>query len=231
MRTTPSFGIGQCDNEVADYAWTAVVDLCDRIGIGHEPLCSTFMVALRANARTMAGSLSQSLVPCTPESRILFDLIGELLVGNVKIQGYEYLLTALDLIVQGHNVLLTSNHTSGADSLVLEHIVNTRSGPGTTASWVYAFGHAVNLYLMPLTSSAGVNRLQIFSTKWSSLVDADTRSRWRMQNVTSMRAVRSLAGDGGQFVVLYAEGGRGEGSLLAGDPATMQIPGQSHLNP
>lgn len=221
----PTFGIGDGGQEVLDYAQEAVIRLCERLGIDREPLATVFMDALRANAATLGATLSSPYVPAVRESRRLLELIEHYLVGGVRTIGLEHTRMALELLQHGHTVLLVSNHTSGADSLVLDYVVNSHFGHDTTASWTYMSGHAVNLFLMPLVVSAGVNRIQIFSAKYAGMADAATRAAWRAHNVASMRQVASLGNKGGQMLVLYPEGGRGEnGVLLPGEPMTMGIP-------
>lgn len=221
----PTFGIGECGQGVFDYSQEALLRLCERLGIDPEPLTTAFMDALRVNAATLASTLNSPYVPTVPESRRLLDLIEDYLVGGVRAFGLEHVGAAQALAEQGNTVLLVSNHTSGADTLVLDRTVNDRFGSGTTAPWTYMSGHAVNLFLLPLVVSAGVSRIQIFSAKHASMVDAETRAAWQAHNVASMRQVAAVARRGGQMLVLYPEGGRGENHvLLPGEPRTMGIP-------
>ena len=222
----PTFGIGECGQEVFDYSKGALHRLCERLGIiDSQLLVTAFMDALRVNAATLASTLSSAYVPAVPESRRLLDMIEWYLVGNVRTFNLEHVGAALKLMEQGHTVLLVSNHTSGADTLVLDRMVNEHFGRGTTAPWTYMSGHAVNLFLLPLVVSAGVNRIQIFSAKHAAMVDAEIRAAWQAHNIASMRQVATLARKGGQLLALYPEGGRGEnGVLLPGEPKTMGIP-------
>jgi hypothetical protein len=81
----------------------------------------------------------------------------------------------------------------------------------------------VNLYLLPLVVAGGVNRLQIFSERYAQLVDGEMRKQMRAQNAAALRRLHAMAGEGGHCIVLYPEGGRGEGTLKPGEPQTMQI--------
>jgi 1-acyl-sn-glycerol-3-phosphate acyltransferase len=218
----PKFGVGEVDAVLA-YAREAVPRLCQRIGCRNSAeVEAAFMEALVANATRMQDSLLAPFVPWIEPSRKLLTMMERELILGVDFSGLQHVDEALDFMATGGNVLLVSNHTSGADTLVLDWVVNLHAH-NAAYNWTYMAGHVVNLYLLPLVVTGGVNRLQIFSERYAQLVDANMRSQMRAQNTTALRALRNIAGRGGQCVVLYPEGGRGEGALKPGEAQTMQI--------
>lgn len=122
MSRVPAFGVGECDS-VIDYAGPAVARLCARLGLSDnvDRVQAAFMAALRANAATMQRSLGSSYVPYVPESRRLLTLIESLLIRDTDVWGYPSMQAAQRIMARGGNVLLVSNHTSGADTLVLDY--------------------------------------------------------------------------------------------------------------
>ncbi|HSE60826.1 MAG TPA: 1-acyl-sn-glycerol-3-phosphate acyltransferase [Candidatus Saccharimonadales bacterium] len=218
----PKFEIGEIDPVLA-YAVEAVPRFCERIGCDNpRTIHNAFMAALVANANRIHETLTAAYVPRDPASRRLLTLMESVLVRELETDGHEHLLHALKFMEQGGNVLLVSNHTSGADTLVLDWVAN-KVASDAAHSWTYMAGHVVNLYLLPLVVAGGVNRLQIFSERYAGLVSNDLRQQMRAQNASALLYLRALAEGGGQCVVLYPEGGRGEGALKPGEPQTMQI--------
>jgi len=182
-----------------------------------------FMMALLANAARMDACKEAPFVQAIPESRRLFDLLALHFVTDVKVTGLENVARALQFMANGGNVLLVSNHTSGADTLVLDYVVN-KTFNNAAHDWIYMAGHVVNYYLVPMTMSGGIHRVQIFSAKYCQQATTEERQRMKQNNMRALMSIAPQIIEGGKCVVLYPEGGRGEGSLLAGEPRTMKIP-------
>lgn len=218
------FVAGETDR-VVEYADREIWALGARLGLDsatQATLHETFMAALRVNAARMQDCLEAPLVESVSESRDLFALLGRLMIAGVDLSGIEHMARALKFMAEGGNVLLLSNHTSGADTLVLEHVVNTHFADATR-SWLYMAGHVVNLYLLPVACSSGVTRVQIFSTKYCAAASDEARRRMHRNNARALLSLAPRATKGGTCVVLYPEGGRGNGALLEGDPKVMKI--------
>lgn len=224
-RVAPVFAAGETE-PVIRYARESLPLMADRLGLSPADkarLCELFMAALTANAARMDTVLNAPFVEPLPESRELVTLLGNLLVGDVDHSGLEHVGAALEFMAQGGNVLFVSNHTSGADTLVLDHVVNT-AFPKATYPWLWMAGHVVNLYLLPLAICGGLHRIQIFSSKYSAAAAPEIQRDMRTRNVQALMSIAPLVMQGGACIGLYPEGGRGNGGLLAGDPKTVKIP-------
>jgi 1-acyl-sn-glycerol-3-phosphate acyltransferase len=164
-------------------------------------------------------------VDALPVSRQFFSLLGETLVGDrVQVAGLEQVARALEFMNEGGNVLLVSNHTSGADTLVLHHVVNNRFH-NAAHQWLHMAGHVVNLYLLPLVVTGGVRRVQIFSARYcQETQDPKALREMKAKNAQALSSIGPMISGGGQCVVLYPEGGRGDGALKKAEPRTMKIP-------
>jgi len=232
----PNFGIGQTDG-VASYCQQVFPRLCENTGISEsdrQRLFGTFFKTVMACSSSLGSSLNQPMTQSLPEGRELIQLIAELLVSKEStLSGKEHLDEAFEFMAQGGNVLLVQNHRSGADSLVMEGLMHRNYDKDCTKDWVYMSGHAVNLYLLPYLISSGFNRAQIFSKKYQSMaaqgngVLQDTganEEKMRAQNLRALSSLGKYAQDGGKLVVLYPEGGRGEGEMKNGEQGTVAIP-------
>lgn len=192
-----------------------------------DQVLSLFSASLRDNAETFNPELQQPYTPFTPSSRELFFFLGQLLFEHdaTPIIGLHHVQTALDLLAAGHNLLVVQNHTSGADTLLLEHAIAQQFGVQTTDQWSYMAGHVANLYLYPLTITAAVNRVPIISSRYIGEAPEEDRPAMREQNTQACLSLLPSIQAGGCVVVLYPEGGRGEnGVMKPGDPKTMKIP-------
>lgn len=230
MRILPVFGIGQIDG-VGDYVMSVLPELGARLG-----LCSTeqasmerlFKASLEACGKSLPRYMNEAFAPAIPEARELFDWLGTVLVRpDSRLIGAEHVARARALVESGANVLLVSNHTSGADHPATEYLINRELGGGATCSWIYMSGHVVNLFLIPLALSGGINRIQIFSQRYRSLAKecGDGNDAWMAsRNRAAMFELARRTEQGGQLIVLYPEGGRGDGALLSGVAQTMKIP-------
>jgi len=223
---TPVFAAGETDAVIA-YADTEIPVMAKRLGLEGDDVDTLhilFMDALRVNAARMAECLEAPYVEAVPESRRLFDILGQMMINNVDTEGLENLAAAIEFMKQGGNVLLISNHTSGADTLVLDTVVN-KEFDGVARDWIYMAGHVVNYFLLPLAIAGGVNRVQIFSAKYCAQAGPDALQRMKENNAQAMMAIGPKVMAGGRCIVLYPEGGRGEnGKMLEGEPRTMKIP-------
>lgn len=221
-----SFGIGQ-RNGVLDFVRRQLPHFAERLSlcpVATSELTRHFEASLLACGERMDAMMTMPYVPAIPEARELIDYLAPLLIGgNSRLVGANHLATAMEYQRQGGNVLLVSNHASGADTLLLDYLVNQAFG-NAGHGWHYMAGHVVNLFLIPLALSAAVNRIQIFSVKYRSEGIGDPAFDMARCNMLAMRRVAQIASQGGQLIVLYPEGGRGDGCLKEGEPRTMKIP-------
>lgn len=202
--------------------------LRQRLGLreqeGHE-LETLFMRALDVNAARMEACQSMGFVAPLPESRALLDFLGRALVHpQSRLVHPEHMQEALQWMRRGGNVLMVQNHTSGADPVVWDHLVN-REFDHVARHFGYMAGHVVSMYLIPLTICAGFGRFQIFASKYKKLAEefGITEHDMTMQNFRALRELETFVAQGGRLIGFYPEGGRGEGQLLAGDPKTAKI--------
>lgn len=222
----PKFDIAQTDG-VREYCDGAVQRLSRRLDLSaceSATLRDLFFGSLRACMERIKNCLAEPYVPVIPESREFYDYLGKLIVGkDSKIVGAKNLEKAYEMRRQGWNVLLVQNHTSGADMIAMEQLI-ARAGIGRTDDWSYMAGHVVNLYLIPMTLAGAFGRYQIFSVKYRSLGACGNEQQMHEQNCRALHTLMDHSRRGSHFVVVYPEGGRGEGRLLDGVPQTMKIP-------
>lgn len=223
----PRFGVGETAGPLT-YAKEAVPRLCRRLGLEggkSEELEHLFTASFEANARRMERCLSAPFVDRNPEScqltRTLFDRLIDW--ENSSFAGMSHFRAALDFMEAGGNVLLVSNHTSGADLFVLERAIERRF-PGVTQDWSWMVGHVVNIWLIPMVIFGAFNRHQIFSAKYCAQAPEDIRTEMKTHNSRSLATLGRVS-SGGRLVVLYPEGGRGDNCVMkSGVPQTMTIP-------
>lgn len=183
-----------------------------------------FRRSVEANAARFEECLEAPYVEGLEVSQQLVAFLGQAMVGDgVEVEGMENLSKAIEFMKGGGNVLLVSNHTSGADTIVLHHVVNNAFA-GAAREWLHMSGHAVNLFLLPLAVTGGMHRIQIFSAKYCAQASDEVRNRMKANNARALSTIGPQVTSGGKCIVLYPEGGRGEGALLAGEPRTMKIP-------
>ena len=222
----PIFEAGEVAS-VISYAEGALQRLSQRLSLSPADattLQHLFMRSMIANAARIEASMNAPYVPALPESRELIDFLGALIVGEEsQLIGADNLRRALDFMSSGGNVLLVQNHTSGADTIVMDHLVN-KLFAGAAKDWMYMSGHAVNLFLLPLTITGALHRIQIFSTKYCTRADDIVRANMKAHNAQSLATIAPIIMQGGKLIGLYPEGGRGENGLLPGEPRTMKIP-------
>lgn len=230
MMELPEFGIGQVKG-VAEYVRLALPGLADHLRLMPEDatmLERLFLASLTAATEAMPRFMEEAFAPAIPAGRKLFDWLGSiLLLDDSRLVGEEHVAQALALQASGANVLLVSNHTSGADHPAMEFLINRQLGVGTTHPWVYMAGHVVNYYLVPLMLSDGINRIQIVSARYRNVSRerGDERDEWMARrNMVAIRYLMNYVRPGGRFVVMYPEGGRGDDALKLGEPRTMKIP-------
>lgn len=224
----PFFGVGQTQG-VADYLHEAIPEMGERIGLNGRETDELLRLALDSfdtAAAVMQRSLCQGLVEPTPAARRFWNAVGCHLIGpESALIGSGNLDAALEALAGGNNVLVIQNHRSGADSLVMEMLVDRAYGYDVTSAWAYMSGHAVNLFAIPLMFTLAVRRFQIFSAKYRSLgLAGTTDADMAQQNLRAMRALCNYCRPGGRLVVLYPEGGRGDHGLKLGEPQTMCVP-------
>lgn len=203
--------------------------LCDKEALAPDEtarIWSLFRGSILANSKRFPGCINDPCVAALPESRTLLREMSALLIsGDSYVGGMDHVQSAVDFMADGGNVLLVSNHTSGADTLVLEHSIQKALGANVTDDWYYMAGHVVNQNLLPLSVSSGVNRIQIFSVKY---VTEGDEAQAKLMSARNHQAIQAMVGkvmDGGRCIVLYPEGGRGEnGVMKLGEPRTMKIP-------
>lgn len=221
----PTFGIAQIDG-VREYLMQVWPCFTARVGIcGYESnrLLEVTLDAMDACAADMATDLNCGFVSAKPASRLLLDHIAPVIINpDSRLIGCEHLEQCLEHQRRGGNFVLVSNHTSGADTIALDYLVN-RAYNGACRDWIGVAGHVVNLYLIPLLACAGFNRAQIFSVKYKSQAAGADAMAMARQNVMAMRALADKVSGGGKCVWFYPEGGRGEGALIRGVAATMKI--------
>lgn len=184
-----------------------------------------FMAALARSAQDMDACQRMGLARSTPEGRAFLDFIGPRLVTpETTLINPGVVAQALAFMKKGGNVLLIQNHTSGADTVVWDYLVNQRFD-GAARDFAYMAGHVVTFFLIPLTVSSGVNRFQIFSTKYKALAEAvgHTMDEMQAQNRRAIHDLVTWTKHGGRLLGLYPEGGRGEAGLLEGDRNTTTV--------
>ncbi len=225
----PSFGIGQW-LEPLEYLADELPVFCDRLGIngGHkEHFVQTALASAKAGVRLLSQEVMLAgMVGPLPEARAFWNLTGDTLLDTgSEVTGIEHLKTAMHYQQQGWNVVVVQNHRSGADMLVMETLIRRHFGEDICADWAYMAGHAVNLYLIPLMFSAAMRRFQIFSVKYQSTgITGMDVERMKQQNHRALLALRRHTAPGGKVVVYYPEGGRGNGTMKAGEPRTSCLP-------
>ena len=72
--------------------------------------------------------------------------------------------------------------------------------------------------------AGSLNRLQIFQTKYIEKEDKASQATMKSHNEGAFRTLLNLISRGGKCVVMYPEGERGIGGIVAGNPRTMKIP-------
>jgi hypothetical protein len=229
---TPSEAI-RLETESRVIIESQIPDLLKRIGIygtsAGRKLETLFLQSLKASLEKIGIGNCAGYVESIPEGQALLDAISQnLVLPDSCIEEKHYFKEALEFCRQGGNVLLVQNHTSGADTLATYTLLNRAFDDIAKEFW-WMSGHVVNLYPIPLMISSAVNRFQIFSVKYQSLTakdggDSDCGKWMKEQNARALRAVIEKTSGGGKFVVLYAEGGRGEHGLIKGVAETMCIP-------
>ncbi|MCE9643049.1 MAG: 1-acyl-sn-glycerol-3-phosphate acyltransferase [Candidatus Andersenbacteria bacterium] len=224
----PVFGKCQVTG-VKEYVQRALPEFCQRLGLNSttsKTLESLGCASLQAAAAMIETSCMLGEVAPLKESREFWLKLGQVLVGHGSmLVGEDYLQAAMNHLQSGGNVLLIQNHRSGADTLLMEALVNQYFGYDATADWAYMSGHAVNLFLLPLMFTAAVRRFQIFSAKYQStglpgMADATTMG---IQNVKALTSLSRYCRQGGKLVGLYPEGGRGETCMKRGESKTSCI--------
>ncbi len=167
----PKFGVGETQG-VHEYVERATPALCARLGVPEPQAGELLRLALQsvdAASSLMTQNLTAGMVESIPEARNFWNEIGEVMVSvESQIYGLENLRTAIAEMERGRNVLLIQNHRSGADTMVMEILVNRALGRDIVTRWAYMSGHAVNLYLIPLMFTLAMRRFQIFSAKYRS---------------------------------------------------------------
>lgn len=192
-----------------------------------DPLAVAFTNAFNASYNMLESVINKGLVEPTPEGQVLLEMLGDKLVGkDSRLINPENLKKAFDLAKQGANVLIVQNHTSGADTVGWNVLVN-RTFPNNPANdFAYVSGHIVNIYPVPFILSSGVRRFQIFSNRYKGICDqiGVDENNMKQQNKRALLSLKSFVSKGGKFVGLYPEGGRGDAALKYGDPNTAVIP-------
>jgi 1-acyl-sn-glycerol-3-phosphate acyltransferase len=184
-----------------------------------------FLAALAESSKTICQCRNAGVVPPTATGRALLDFLGETAVGkDSQLLGAEHVASALNFMRRGGNVLMVQNHSSGADTVAWDRLVNLHFD-NAAREFGYMAGHVVTLFLLPLTVTSGMRRFQIFSTKYKALAEQVGMCAADMQdqNVRAIEALTDFAKPGGVCVGLYPEGGRGETGLKEGEPTTVAI--------
>jgi 1-acyl-sn-glycerol-3-phosphate acyltransferase len=212
---------------VFDYLTSQIPALADRLGLSPADLQELFQVFMRSYhvcAARIEEDADKGLVDAIVESRDLIEHLARLLMNaDSTLYGAENFARALAFREQGGNVLIVQNHTSGADILAT-HALLSKDFPGVPAQFIWMAGHVVTKYLLPMLLAAGATRVQIFSVKYRSMAQGQDAQWMEAQNRRAIRALMQRTSKGGQFVVLYPEGGRGERGLIPGVANTMAIP-------
>ncbi|MES2623586.1 MAG: hypothetical protein V4576_04250 [Patescibacteria group bacterium] len=229
MKSTPNFGIGEIEGPM-HYLHGALPALCNRLDFSEND-ATRFTDGVLASAYACPALLTdkamlQGQVKSIPAARSFWNLCGDMLLSNDStLVGVEHLSRAFDHQRGGGNVVLVQNHRAGSDMLVMETLIRRHLGFDACDNWFYMAGHVINLYLIPLLWSAGLNRFQIFSVKYgTSAVDGMTEQSMTRQNIRAMRSLGIHADQGGTLTVYYPEGGRGTGCMKKGEPKTSCIP-------
>ena len=215
--------------EVEEYVQTALPEFCQRLRLDAattDSLKSLGLASLRAATAIIETSCNSGEVAPLQEARQFWLKLCEVLVSDdSRLIGEHHLQTAKNHMQEGGNVLLIQNHRSGADTLLLEAMVNRHFGYDITADWAYMSGHAVNLFLLPLMFTAAVRRFQIFSAKYQStgLPGMATAQAMSIQNTKALTSLSKYCREGGKLVGLYPEGGRGETCMKRGESKTSCI--------
>lgn len=222
----PAFKAGEI-HRVMDYVKSVLPQVGIQLGLEGKQLSEfqdLVLASMAVNGNRMNDCLNAPYVEAVPESRALLDFLEPILVGEEsEIRGEDNLECALAFMKRGGNVLLVQNHTSGADTIVTDYLVNRAYG-NAAKEWIWMAGHVVNLFLLPLIMCGGLHRVQIFSSKYSAQADEAMRRNMKEQNAKALGSIASMIMGGGKLIGLYPEGGRGEGALKLADPKTMKIP-------
>lgn len=223
------FGIG-----VKEGVYVAAMEhmraLCERIPGCSETkrvLVDSFHDAVVACEEMFLESMSKALVPVVPESRIFWKNLCEALISEESwLSGTGHLAAAKNHLDNQGNVLIVQNHVSGFDILATWELMRRHFGSCSLTEFILMSGHVLNLYLIPLSIFAGVERAQIFSRKYKSMSKEIGLSLGEMsRRNTAVRAGLQKRGEkGGVCVLLYPEAGRGDNGLLYGEPRTTKIP-------
>ena len=234
----PHFGVGQTDG-VPEYVEAALTRFFATRGSTIPPeaqaeIREAFMGALAESAATMEANLTAGMTEPIEASRTLQDRLSpHLILPESELTGSDNLQQAFDYMEQGGNVLLIQNHRSGADTLIMETLVQREFGNGVTQPWGYMAGHAVNLYLIPLLVTNALRRFQIFSAKYQSMAaegnqtmqaTGNNEAQMGRQNLRAIMALKKYTRPGGKLVVLYPEGGRGDHGMKRAEGKTMKVP-------
>jgi len=226
-KMTADFCIGQVDG-VREYLLEQIPHLSKRLGISggdRSRLTELFLDSLEDCIPRLETDREAGLVFAMPRPRQLFNFLGELLLipGSCLVDDH-YFEEAMNFQQSGGNVLLVQNHTSGADVLATDFLLNSKFG-GVAEQFIWMAGHVVTLFTMPLLLAAAQNRCQIFSVKYCSMAACEGGAgEMRGHNCRALYSLHQETSGGGKYVFLYPEGGRGEGALIEGVPQTMKIP-------
>ncbi len=216
----------------AAYARVELDKLATRLGLRQdqmEILHILFEQSLESAAQILTTQTNAPYVPANNEGRAFLDFLQSLIVGDEsRLIGENNLAQALEFMAEGGNVLLVQNHTSGADTIVMDYLVNQRFN-NAAKQWIYMAGHVVNLFLLPLTICGGLSRVQIFSAKYCQHATLEVLAKMQEQNARALGQLAPLVSNGGVLIGLYPEGGRGEGGLKSGEVRTMKIPQVLHM--
>jgi len=201
--------------------------LCRNTGADLDTAQQLFFEALQVNAEQLSHSINLGFMPEVPESRKLWDFLANLLVdSNSQLVNSQHFQTALDFMSQGGNVLVLQNHTSGADTIIFDCLLNRKFPGNPGRNIAYMAGHVVNVFLIPLTICAAIKRFQIYSSRYQGIAEeiGINAKDMKAQNTRALNALTKYVQPGGKMIGLYPEGGRGEGQLKLGDPQTAVIP-------
>ncbi len=227
----PSFNIGQIE-DVRPYVESVLPSLAQRLALSPGDAAEMhrlFLASLDAATVALPQYMEEAFAPAIPEGRELFDWLGQTLIDPTActIEGMENVVEARRLQAGGANIMMMSNHTSGADHPATEWAINSALGAGSTHNWLYMSGHVVNYFLVPLMLSGGIHRFQIVSVRYQEVASkrTDDRLAWmRARNRAAIIALMRRVATGGKWIVMYPEGGRGDGALKEGEPRTMTVP-------
>lgn len=156
------------------------------------------------------------------------DVVSPLIdMEHSTIEGRENLLSIIDAIDRGENVVLLANHQTEIDPQVIS-LLTTPLSDRLASSMIFVAGHRVTTDPIAVPFSRGVNLLCIYSKKYIDQ-PPEKRSEKLVHNAKTMAKLEDLFNEGGKCIYVAPSGGRdryneaGVVSIAPFDPQSVEM--------